>query len=290
MEELIARMEVVQAEELPALRTVVEDAHRRLMYTIKFGTLTDDSIKWNNVTFDWPQRIIPILERHASIMNIAKGKAADSLRERRVKFEQELEDLRSQVDEFKEVGDFEETPFYYKKSQNIVKQLQTAVDTIAAFNKEEQLLGWPLTTYPLRKQVQARLEPFSVLYTSAMNFQRSYKRWMDGSILELDAEQIEAEVDSLRREIFKILGMLSDVAAPQNIIKHIKEKMDDFSVNLPIIRVLCNPGLRARHWDKMGAMSGLEIKPDATASLRKMLKMNLDGFISNFQEISGIVL
>ena len=287
MSDLITYMDSVHSEEMPALNLQLHEAHRHLMYTIKFGALTEECIKLNNVTFNLPNQILPILDRHAQIINVAKSKAAENLRERRAKFEQEMEELKTQVQEFKDVGDFDETPFYFKKSQTMSKQLQTAIETIATFNKEEQLLGWPTTTYPIRKQVQTSLEPFITLYTAAVNFQKSYKRWMDGSILELDAEEIEAEVDGLKREVYKILGMMTDAVAPQNIIRHIKEKVDEFTSNLPTIRVLCNPGLRDRHWEKMGVVAGYEIKPDATSSLRKMLKANMDAFLSSFQEISG---
>ena len=289
MSDLIAYMDQVKDQELPDLTLKLKEAHRRLLFTLKFGALNEESIKLNSVTFNWPNRIISVMERHAQFMNVAKSKAAENLRERRIKFEQELEELKTQVSEFKDVGDFDETPFYFKKSQNIQKQLQTAAETITGFNKEELLLGWPLTSYPLRKQINNQLEPFIVLYTAAVNFQKSYKRWMDGSILELDAEQIEAEVDTLKREVYKIMGMLSDVTAPQNIIKHIKEKVDEFTSNLPAIRVLCNPGLRERHWEKMSAVAEQEIKPDGTTSLRRMLKMNLDSHLTTFQEISGMI-
>jgi dynein heavy chain, axonemal len=56
-----------------------------------------------------------------------------------------------------------------------------------------------------------------------------------------------------------------------------------------MIQVLCNPGLRDRHWAKMSAIAGFDLKPDSNSSLRKMLKFNLDQYLPQFQEVSGIV-
>ena len=55
---------------------------------------------------------------------------------------------------------------------------------------------------------------------------------------------------------------------------------------LPIIHVLCNPGLRKRHWDKMNEVVGYNITPDSGTSLRKMLKHQLEPFLDQFEVIS----
>ncbi|KAI9097032.1 dynein heavy chain and region D6 of dynein motor-domain-containing protein [Phlyctochytrium arcticum] len=286
MAEQMEYMESVRTSELPSLLAELEEARRRLVYIVNYSALNEDHIALNNVTFTWPSRIMPILDSHNQIIGAAREKNEAMLRERRTKFESELDDFQKQVDELKEVGDLDEMPFYVKKVQTLTKQLQSAADTIAAFNREEQLFGWNVTVYPQRKKVMSMLEPYQALYTTAVNFQKSYKKWMDGNLLELDAEQIEVEIDGLKREIYRLLGGLVQDAAPQNIAKQVREKIDEFMVNLPLIHVLCNPGMRERHWNRMTAVAAFDIKPDATTSLRKMLKLNLEPFLEPFQEIS----
>ncbi|KAK5669543.1 hypothetical protein QVD99_003934 [Batrachochytrium dendrobatidis] len=287
--EMAEQMEYMQKtleDELPLLLLELEESRRKLMHIFNYSLLNDEHIKLNSKTFTWPAKIIPILEQHNIIIGAAREKSEENLRERRTKFELELEEIRVQVDELKEVGDLDEMPFYVKKVQALAKQLQAAQDSVAGFNKEEQLFGWPETSYPQRKQIMAALEPFQALYTTAVTFQKSYKKWMDGNLLELDAEQIEQEVDSLKRDMYRVLGALVQDSAPQNIAKAVKEKIDEFMVNIPLIHVLCNPGMRDRHWTKMSAAAEFEIRPDGSASLRKMLKMNLEQFLVPFQEIS----
>lgn len=55
---------------------------------------------------------------------------------------------------------------------------------------------------------------------------------------------------------------------------------------LPVIHILCNPGLRPRHWDKINAVIGYSISPDSGTSLRKMLKHNLEPYLEQFEAIS----
>lgn len=56
---------------------------------------------------------------------------------------------------------------------------------------------------------------------------------------------------------------------------------------LPVVHVLCNPGLRQRHWEKINEIMGFNITPDSGTSLRKMLKFNLEPHMEQFEAISA---
>ena len=288
-------MEGVSKKELPGLQKEIDEVRRRFMYIINISTLKEDHIDLNTVTFTWPNRIVPILEQNDAILAQSKEKNQENLKERRVKFEEELESLSKQVDELNDVSDIEEMPFYVKKVSGLMKQLQLATETVTSFNREEQLFKWDVTQYPQRKEILSRLEPFQQLYATVVQFQKSYKKWMDGAMQELDVEQIEQELDTLKREMLKLLantfgeevdtkGLLK---APAGIARTITEKIEEFTLNMPTIRVLCNQGLRDRHWLRMGQICGFEIKPGpGRESLRKMLKLNLESWLKEFSEVS----
>jgi len=57
--------------------------------------------------------------------------------------------------------------------------------------------------------------------------------------------------------------------------------------HLPLIAILCNSGMRARHWQKMSEIVGYDMTPDAGTTLRKMLKLNLYPFLAQFEEVSA---
>ena len=59
-----------------------------------------------------------------------------------------------------------------------------------------------------------------------------------------------------------------------------------FQEYLPVIHILCNPGLRQRHWDQINNIVGYSITPDSGTSLVKMLKHNLDPYLEKFESIS----
>ena len=54
-----------------------------------------------------------------------------------------------------------------------------------------------------------------------------------------------------------------------------------------VVHILCSPGLRQRHWDKMNEIIGFSTTPDSCTSLRKMLKYNLEPYLEQFEGISA---
>ncbi|TPX35722.1 hypothetical protein SmJEL517_g02025 [Synchytrium microbalum] len=286
MADLMVYMEEVRAKEIPALMEELDEARKRLTYIASFSALSESYIKLNNAAFTWPTRLLPIVEQYEGNMTEARHRAETSLVEQRTRFVAELDELSKQVESLRDVGELDEMPFYAKKAAAMEKQLKGAAESIAEFNREENVFGWEVTAYPQRKTILLALEPYQALYTISVNFQKSYKRWLDGPLLELEAEAIEAEIDSLRREMYRVASLLSEAPAPTAIAAQVKEKLDEFITNVPFVRVLCNPGMRDRHWTRMSQIMGQNMKPDGQTTLRKMLKHDLLPCLEQFQEIS----
>lgn len=55
---------------------------------------------------------------------------------------------------------------------------------------------------------------------------------------------------------------------------------------MPVIGVLCNPGIRDRHWERMSEIAKRNLKPDAGTTLRKVLKMGLESYMKDFEVVS----
>ena len=60
-----------------------------------------------------------------------------------------------------------------------------------------------------------------------------------------------------------------------------------YQEHIPVVSVMCNPGIRARHWKAMSDIIGFDITPDSGSTLRKVLKFNLKPHMDEFEGISG---
>ena len=74
--------------------------------------------------------------------------------------------------------------------------------------------------------------------------------------------------------------------SPLKLSHTIQEQVKTFKECLPVVHILCNPGLRPRHWEKMCAIAGFKVTPDSGTSLRKMLKYDLEPHLEAFEAVS----
>ena len=73
----------------------------------------------------------------------------------------------------------------------------------------------------------------------------------EGPFQDLNAEQVNEEVDSMFRIMYKLSRSFGDQPGPQRIANNVKSKIDKFKIHLPLLGVICNPGIRDRHWEQV---------------------------------------
>ena len=62
-------------------------------------------------------------------------------------------------------------------------------------NREEQMLGQETQTeYEQIGKIQAAKEPYDKLWSTAVKFHQQHDKWMNGPLLEVNAEFVEEEV------------------------------------------------------------------------------------------------
>ena len=86
---------------------------------------------------------------------------------------------------------------------------------------------------------------------------------------------IDEEIGNMWRLMYKLTKTFSDTPEPKRVAEAVKMKLDKFRENIPLLQVVCNPGIRDRHWKQMGETVGFELKPDPTTTLSDVLEMGL---------------
>ena len=61
------------------------------------------------------------------------------------------------------------------------------------------------------------------------------------------------QVQNLWRTAYKLTKVFAhpDFKGPMRASITIKSKLEKFKINMPLITALCNPGIKARHWEMM---------------------------------------
>ncbi|CAD8130745.1 unnamed protein product [Paramecium sonneborni] len=78
---------------------------------------------------------------------------------------------------------------------------------------------------------------------------------------------------------------------PMTLIKYLTEKINDFQVLLPLVRVFSNPDMKKRHWEEISQIMGFPVRPDKEQQLSKLIEQYyLEKILNKMQKDWDIVI
>ncbi|GCC38553.1 hypothetical protein chiPu_0017068 [Chiloscyllium punctatum] len=107
----------------------------------------------------------------------------------------------------------------------------------------------------------------------------------DGPFQGLDAEEITNDISTMWRTIYKLTKTFSDITGPKRVAESAKLKIEKFKPHLPIIAIICNPGIKDRHWNEISNIVGFDVKPQKDTTLQEMLEFGLANYSEKLEEI-----
>ncbi|KAI8893820.1 dynein heavy chain and region D6 of dynein motor-domain-containing protein [Globomyces pollinis-pini] len=284
--ELMKYVEHAKFKDIVALKEDIAKGKKRLDFLLTYAFLSEDDIKLNGTTFTWPTRIMPIFELSKKRMLQKKTKAQEDLKIKIESTNVEVDDCLDQANKFQDYGIMSELAEYVKKIKKLETKLEELGEVVQKINDEEELLEWEKTSFSKLTQTKDVLEPFKKLWETASRFQTEYSKWMGGSFVEINAEQLEESVSNMFLVSFKLSKVFAEQPIPKKVAESVKNKLEKFKVHIPLITVLRNPGLRERHWQAISELLGQPVTPDASTTLTKILELNLGAQLPQLEAIS----
>ena len=69
-----------------------------------------------------------------------------------------------------------------------------------------------------------------------------------GPFQNLNAEDIDQDLGDMFRTMYKLTKVFADQPAPRNASDRMRRHMEKFKLHQPLLNIICNPGIRDRHW------------------------------------------
>ncbi|KAM4563453.1 dynein axonemal heavy chain 12 isoform 1-T1 [Odontesthes bonariensis] len=297
------------------LNEKIKEACCRLLYLLDVYIIEPEDLELNSTLFLWPKKILQAFELNSEVVQTAKHNGEKELTAKRERLMAKLGKLGCRIEEFPHCSELDMMQQYVADVRTVQKLLQEAEETIGLINKEEDFYKWDVSCYPEVEVIRERIEPYQKLFGFILKWQRTENRWMDGSFLNLDGESMEVQVDEFYREVFKMLKYFqqkhnkavqemekmsgktgrqtseddpSKQESPTVVLcSAVMEQIKQFKDYIPVVSILCNPGLRGRHWDQMSQIVEYDLTPNSGTTLRKVLTQNLTSYLDEFESISA---
>ncbi|KAM9385734.1 dynein axonemal heavy chain 7 [Pholidichthys leucotaenia] len=285
--ELKAYINKVETTDMPLLEQRLTDFIEQLCSLVEFVTLSPLDMELNTKAIQWFNGMPSIFNQHQKIAEDKTAEYQNILKMSREHFLEELDSYSVQVEDFNSFGDLADINNYLKKAQALNAKLELALEKINDFNLEEEAFGWSVSQYPQRKTTQNKLTPFLHLYETATGFLKQHEQWLNGPVTNVNPDKVENDVGNYSRSLYKLVKSFTEVPSALYIAQTIKSQVEDFKENTPMVQVLCNPGLRNRHWDAMSKVAGFSLQPaDKQPCMAYFLSLSLEQHLSSFEGIS----
>lgn len=185
-------------------------------------------------------------------------------------------------------GELDRVSEYITIIRSVRDNLSAAEEEVSRINEQEELLGMSRTDFVLLSNAAQELEPFEELWTLANEFRSLHTSWVDGPVFELNAEEVKEASVRMSRQALKLSklfnGSSNDV--PADVADSIRASLDAFAPHVGLVEVLCNPGLRTRHWTLISDTVGFDMRPDDHTTLSRFIDMGVGKWLDSLSEIS----
>ncbi|XP_023932407.1 dynein heavy chain 3, axonemal [Lingula anatina] len=287
---LIDYVERLRVGQLLELNDKLEVAAENLLFLMDYSYLPKQDLVLNDNTFSWKTRILPVVKNSETKLQKEHEIATQNLTRWKKKFKTKLDAMAKKVKDFSQKDRMSEAEHYVLQLEDMQKNLEEFNKEKVLINKEEALLGiGQQSPYVEIQDIQSAMEPYEKLWKAAVKFYAQNDKWMNGPLLEVNAEVVEEEVQNLWRTAYRLTKIFShpSMAGPFRAATSIKGKLEKFKINMPLITALCNPGIKQRHWNMMNHKVGFQITPTEETPLQEMLGLGLEKFLDELTEVSS---
>ncbi len=173
----------------------------------------------------------------------------------------------------------------YTEVMRIDKLLKESIAKVNLFHSRERLFGFPETPYEELNRLLKDFQPYSDLWTTAHDWFSWQKQWENVSFNTLDPDQMEKDITTSWKKIFKVVAAFKEKPDVLAIAMQIQQQIADFRPHLPLITALRNPGMRPRHWQLLSQHLGFKLQPDATFTLKDLFTLNLQSYLDTITKV-----
>lgn len=202
-------------------------------------------------------------------------------------FTKTLHDLDSQVSSLEDLTDLSDVVNIAARVKEVENRIINAQSKVKVFNSRETLFEQDITDYEELNRIQRNFEPYLNLWQTAKEWIELSAVWKRGRFIDLNAEEVERNVDKYNVAITKAAKFFlkADMKQQSTIANKIKAQVTEFVPEVPMIVTLRNPGMRDRHWEKIAQQLNVDIFPIENFSTEQIIALNLKDSLDLIQKI-----
>jgi hypothetical protein len=224
-----------------------------------------DDIQALYTTYHWPSNIQAFLRRSYESQSTRKKELEELLEEDQRRLENDVNDLIKRVEVLADNG----APMEFRKNVDrinaIKRDIESKQDKADEISERETLLEMPHSDFqPRLDDIKANIEPLERLWITIKQFVEETHHWHETRLSDIDPEAAERTADEIYRTLVKVGREFDRMGDKRQVAKRIAESLqaevkEFMNESVPLMLLICNPGMKERHWDDIEALTGIKI-------------------------------
>ncbi|PAA63386.1 hypothetical protein BOX15_Mlig017039g2 [Macrostomum lignano] len=273
------------------LKEEINEAAARLMFLLDYAIMSPEDLKVNSTLFLAPANITTVFEMATGRLQNRREAAEEDLKKRVAAFGEKIDGYYKEIESFKkkEVMLPDEMAKNVEQLTRLEVDLENAREELDGLNEEEKLLEWEPTAFPTLRTMFQMKQPYDNLWKTAQQIHLKSEEWQKADFTTLSFEEISNELSNMFSSATKLMKVFSDTPGPQMVANKVRRNVEKFRQHLPVIEIVCSPGLRKRHWEQMSDIVGFDLSPPEgeETPLSTFLDYDLKDHLERLLEISS---
>jgi dynein heavy chain len=241
-------------------------------------------------TFNWPDQVKSYMTKSWEMQAKRKRKLEMVVKGREDGIIRELSQCTKKIDKLYEAGslvvhDIHNTTKRIKLVRELLAKIEEEIDDV---NEQEESLMMEVSDHTTRLQeLKDSLEPLDKLWSAAEEYSELSHDWRLNALPSIDAEEVEQKADGFRRTMMALVRQMNtdDLAVPKKAAETLRDELTTFiKEQVPLMILLCTPGLRDRHWEDIGTTTGLALNHHPGSNMVEMVEAGLHMYVQQIED------
>lgn len=167
-------------------------------------------------------------------------------------FNTQIMELENDKEQFKKYADGEAYEEVAAIARNIKQRIDEANDYAKTINNRENLVGVydEVTDYSSLEQMKKEFQPFFALWTTVEDWRKNHHAWVYEPFDEINPQSVEDISDNANKVMAQVMRAFrdKDMGDIMKIAENIKNSVEEFKPQVPIVVALRTQGMKERHW------------------------------------------
>jgi dynein heavy chain len=280
------------------LNELQEQLEKEVCVRVRF--LLNNDYRWSSredsqlflTTFNWPGKVQQFLQRSWEVQAQRKRELQMLVEQRREQLLREFSTIAKKIERMLEFSSLL-PPEVHSMTKRVAMMNESLVQTETEaeyINEHEALLDMEPSDFKIRlSELSDDIVPIQKLWTSVNEFMDDSKKWKMSRLLDVNAESAEMKSDGNRRLWMKLGREVRTKEKYTNLGKMAAAMQAEVNVfltkHIPLMHLVANPGLKARHWDEIKEVTGLDFVVHEDLNLNELIIAGLHDYVELIEDI-----